>query len=1775
MALQGQKGALMGSGLRGKQALPKITCPQARSFARSRVSRAAVQAVVCQALASPASSSSNTVLPWQAAMAEVKKRRDIKKIMIIGAGPIVIGQATIMTDPGMADRTYIGPMTPEYAEQILAKERPDAILPTMGGQTGLNLAKALSEKGMLDKYGVELIGAKLPSIDRAEDRELFKQSMKRIGLAVPMSGTAESVEEALAVAAQIGRYPLIIRPAFTCGGTGGGIAYNVDEFKRIVQEGIDASMTNQVLVEMSLIGWKEFELEVMRDLADNVVIVCSIENVDPMGVHTGDSITVAPSQTLTDKEYQRLRDAAVAIIREMGVECGGSNVQMAINPLNGDMIIIEMNPRVSRSSALASKATGFPIAKMAAKLAVGYTLDQIANDITQKTPASFEPSIDYVVTKIPRFAFEKFPGSKPELTTMMKSVGEVMAIGRTWQESMQKALRGMETGLDGWDLPKGFKRLTQDQLTYSLRVPNPERFVHLKQAFEDGMTVDEIFEMTNIDRWWLEQLSELHGVGTWLKKQSVEGLEKEDWEQLKRRGFSDSQIARSLNTDWKTVRATRLGHGVVPSFKRIDTCAAEFDADTPYMYSCYDGSDESAPTTARKVLILGGGPNRIGQGIEFDYCCCHASFSLRKAGFETIMMNCNPETVSTDYDTSSRLYFEPVTVEDVLNVIDRERPEGIIVQFGGQTPLKIATTLDAYLKEHPVQAASGNGVVHIWGTSPDSIDIAEDRDRWMGLLTKLNIKQPAGGMARSESEAFTKAHSLGYPVMIRPSYVLGGRAMEIIYNDEDLKRYVTFAVEVDTDKPVLVDKYLDRATELDVDALCDKDGTVVIAGIMEHIEQAGIHSGDSACSLPTQTIPAATLDTIRQWTVAIAKELKVLGLINIQFAVQDDQPYIIEANPRASRTVPFVAKAVGHPIAKYASLLMAGHTLAEVGLTEEPLPKNHVAVKEVVLPFRKFAGCDTLLGPEMRSTGEVMGIDKDFAGAYAKAQIAAGQRLPTKGGKVFLTVSDKHKQAIVAIARDLGNLGFGLVATTGTAKALRAAGIPCELVYKIHEGRPNPMDLMKNGEISLIMLTSTGDEVDMIDGKELRRLALGLDIPTVTTLAGCSATAAALRAMRAGPLVQVPIQDYFREWRKGRDARLGLLEASALSKASRQCAQLAGSREAWPKEHAAAVQPIMTHKHKTRGSLKPVFHIKPHLVALVPAAKAAPKPAAAWIPSGREFMHKQERLQLQQSSQATVAAAAITAAEPNGPHAVEPSVVQGAAKEEKGSCGRKVRRRKRRPGAKAGGARDAVALQRAPTQAQEVDRPPQPALRPQGVCGQALHSTGWLPAADLDSAGRVTQRDQGWLGPRLHAAAAAAPPAPVAVQQQQSWLPTQHPSQEPPAGLPMPAMRRLAPSGCMADHTAQVQSRVCHPPRPPHLPSQWLPAKERQAPPNLATRSSQPDAAARQEKEAGRHPAAGLPEPTKTQAPSASRGHGGAGGQGLGAVQRWLPATLPASPCDLPAHHHQCTIAGVKEAAPGAHDQEQDWLHCSPTSPSVREGGWLCLDQGPGAATRRAQPDAPPASIIPVAVIPTSVTTLVEESSHQRLPARHAGTASSPLLDITPSVQPRASQQAAGLERHHPSLFEWQQPGQGLQRGLRQPSSTSAGHGREVQGKGAQGSEGRGREEQAGAGEEDMSDTETSADLSELEHMVEALDHQAGGPRLAALLRLTSCHWLAQRGVVLGGPGPCSLPPPQLSDAGASDTTSEAWSWAEELVALGILPPPAPLGRPLPARPRP
>ena len=1034
-----------------------------------------------------------------------------------------------MTDPETANRTYVGPMTPETVEEIIIKEKPDALLPTMGGQTALNLTKALAEEGVLDKHGVELIGAKLDAINKAEDRQLFKEAMEKIGLKTPPSGTANTWDEAVKIADDIGSFPLIIRPAFTLGGSGGGIAYNMEEYKTIVTSGLNASTTTQVLIEKSLLGWKEYELEVMRDLADNVVIVCSIENLDPMGVHTGDSITIAPAQTLTDKEYQRLRDASVDIIREIGVECGGSNVQMAVNPADGELMIIEMNPRVSRSSALASKATGFPIAKMAAKLAVGCTLDGIPNDITLKTPASFEPSIDYVITKIPRFAFEKFPGSEPVLTTQMKSVGEAMAVGRTWQESFNKALRSLETGLNGWGLnaKDGEMQGDVDALKEAMKVPNPTRVVAIHEAFMAGMTAEEIRKITDFDPWFLRQMEDLFETENWLKSLSgVADLDTQDWSEVKRRGFSDIQIARALKITEGEVRKARVAHGVKVSMKRVDTCAAEFEAETPYMYSSYDGNDEVEATDKPKILILGGGPNRIGQGIEFDYCCCHAAFSLKEAGYETIMLNSNPETVSTDYDTSDRLYFEPLTVEDVLNVVEAERPEGIIVQFGGQTPLSLASRLEKALKDDPIPAASGNGNCKILGTPPDSIDAAEDRERWQAILEELDILQPPGGVARSEAEALVAANNIGYPVMVRPSFVLGGRAMEIVSSDKDLKRYITTAVEVDPEKPVLVDKYLNNATELDVDALCDKDGNVVIAGIMEHIEQAGVHSGDSACSIPTQTIPESSLATIRDWTPKVAKRLGVVGLINIQYAViPDGTVYIIEANPRASRTVPFVAKAIGHPLAKYASLVMSGKTLKEVGFTEE-VDLKHVAVKEAVLPFDKFPGADTLLGPEMRSTGEVMGIDKDFTKAYAKAQIAAGQRLPTSG-KVFISVRDSDKPAVVEVAKQFADMGITVVATGGTAKTIEAAGIDVKVAPKIHEGRPHIGDMLRDGEISLMVVTSSGDEADMRDGREIRRTAVGLKVPLVTTIAGAKATAAAVGVLQEGKLDMAPLQDFF------------------------------------------------------------------------------------------------------------------------------------------------------------------------------------------------------------------------------------------------------------------------------------------------------------------------------------------------------------------------------------------------------------------------------------------------------------------------------------------------------------------------------------------------------------------------------------------------------------------------------------------------------------------------
>ncbi|MGQ4646399.1 carbamoyl-phosphate synthase large subunit [Lyngbya aestuarii] len=1077
------------------------------------------------------------------------RRDDLHKILLLGSGPIIIGQAcefdysgtqackalreegyevvlvnsnpaSIMTDPETADRTYIEPLTPEIVEKVIEKERPDALLPTMGGQTALNLAVDLAKSGVLEKYGVELIGAKLPAIEKAEDRQLFKEAMEKIGVGVCPSGIVNNLDEARAIAEQIGQYPLIIRPAFTMGGSGGGIAYNQEEYEEMAQVGLDASPVTQILVEKSLLGWKEFELEVMRDLADNVVIICSIENIDPMGVHTGDSITVAPAQTLTDKEYQRLRDASIKIIREIGVETGGSNIQFAINPLTGDLIVIEMNPRVSRSSALASKATGFPIAKIAAKLAVGFTLDEIPNDITKKTPASFEPTIDYVVTKVPRFAFEKFPGAEPVLTTQMKSVGEAMAIGRTFAESFQKALRSLETGRFGWGCDRQEKLPSLEQVRSGLRTPNPERIFTVRHALQLGMTVEEVYELTGIDPWFLDKLEELLETEKFLKRASLEKLTKEQLWEIKRQGFSDHQIAFATKTTEDKVRAYRQAKGIVPVYKVVDTCAAEFEAFTPYYYSTYEEESEVMPSDKRKVMILGGGPNRIGQGIEFDYCCCHAAFALSKDGFETIMVNSNPETVSTDYDTSDRLYFEPLTKEDVLNIIEAEKPEGIIIQFGGQTPLKLAVPLQEFLNRPEVQQAIPT---KIWGTSPDSIDIAEDRERFDKILRKLDIKQPANGIARSYGEALEIAQRISYPVVVRPSYVLGGRAMEIVYSDFDLERYMKFAVQVEPEHPILIDKFLENAIEVDVDAIADHTGKVVIGGIMEHIEQAGIHSGDSACSLPYTSLAPAAVEKIRTWTHQLAQSLGVLGLMNIQFAVQGETVYILEANPRASRTIPYVSKATGVPLAGLASRVMSGQTLESLGFTEEAKPQ-HISVKEAVLPFDKFAGTDTILGPEMRSTGEVMGIDTEFGKAFAKAELAAKQDLPLSG-TVFVSMSDRDKPGVVPVVKNLIDLGFQVIATEGTRQTLKDQGLDVELVLKLHEGRPHVLDAIKNKQIQLIINTPSGEDAQA-DGRLIRRTALSYKIPIITTIAGAKATAAAIRSLQSEPLGVKALQDY-------------------------------------------------------------------------------------------------------------------------------------------------------------------------------------------------------------------------------------------------------------------------------------------------------------------------------------------------------------------------------------------------------------------------------------------------------------------------------------------------------------------------------------------------------------------------------------------------------------------------------------------------------------------------
>jgi carbamoyl-phosphate synthase large subunit len=1046
------------------------------------------------------------------------KRTDIKSILIIGAGPIVIGQAcefdysgaqackalrdegfkvilvnsnpaTIMTDPNMADVTYIEPITWKVVEKIIEKERPDALLPTMGGQTALNCALDLAKHGVLAKYDVEMIGATREAIDKAEDREKFKQAMTKIGLASARSMIAHSMEEALQVQAAIG-FPAIIRPSFTMGGSGGGIAYNRDEFVEICERGLEASPTKELLIEESLLGWKEFEMEVVRDKADNCIIICSIENLDPMGVHTGDSITVAPAQTLTDKEYQIMRNASLAVLREVGVETGGSNVQFAVNPKDGRMIVIEMNPRVSRSSALASKATGFPIAKVAAKLAVGYTLDELKNDITGgATPASFEPSIDYVVTKVPRFAFEKFPQADDRLTTQMKSVGEVMAIGRNFQESLQKALRGLETGVDGFNLKTVDPEKIGDELAY----PRGERLWYVADAFGIGMSLEEIYGYTKIDPWFLAQIEELVKLELAIEKKTLDDIGPNDLRELKRKGFSDRRLAHLLKVKEGDVRAKRHANNIRPVYKRVDTCAAEFATSTAYMYSSYDEECESNPTNNKKIMILGGGPNRIGQGIEFDYCCVHAALALREDGYETIMVNCNPETVSTDYDTSDRLYFEPLTLEDVLEIVDKEKPIGVIVQFGGQTPLKLARALEA------------NGVPII-GTTPDAIDVAEDRERFQKLIHELGLLQPPNRTARTNEEAILKAREIGYPLVVRPSYVLGGRAMEIIHVESDLERYMREAVKVSNDSPVLLDRFLNDAIEVDVDAICDgKD--VLIGGIMEHIEQAGVHSGDSACSLPPYSLSPALQDVLRHQTIAMAHALKVVGLMNVQFAIKQengaDVVYVLEVNPRASRTVPYVSKAISLPLAKIAARCMAGRSLKDQGATKEITPPYY-SVKEAVFPFIKFPGVDTILGPEMKSTGEVMGVGTTFAEAFVKSQMGAGIKLPT-GGKAFLSVRNQDKVKLEEIARTLLSLGFSLVATKGTAAHLAKVGVEVTPVNKVLEGRPHIVDMIKNREISLIINTVEEDKRSIRDSWAIRNAALQGRVTYYTTVAGARA----------------------------------------------------------------------------------------------------------------------------------------------------------------------------------------------------------------------------------------------------------------------------------------------------------------------------------------------------------------------------------------------------------------------------------------------------------------------------------------------------------------------------------------------------------------------------------------------------------------------------------------------------------------------------------------------
>ena len=1048
------------------------------------------------------------------------KRTDIKSILIIGAGPIVIGQAcefdysgaqackalkeegyrvilvnsnpaTIMTDPETADAVYIEPINWQTVERIIAKERPDAVLPTMGGQTGLNCALDLADNGVLEKYSVELIGASREAIRMAEDRELFRVAMAEIGLDCPKAEVVRTFEQALLTQAKVG-YPTIIRPSFTLGGSGGGIAYNREEFEEIVKRGLDLSPVGEVLVEESVLGWKEFEMEVVRDTADNCIIVCSIENLDPMGVHTGDSITVAPAQTLTDKEYQRLRDASIAVLRKIGVDTGGSNVQFGINAENGRVVVIEMNPRVSRSSALASKATGFPIAKIAAKLAVGYTLDELKNDITGGlTPASFEPSIDYVVTKIPRFAFEKFPSADARLTTQMKSVGEVMAIGRTFHESLQKALRGLEIGKTGLN-PTGLDISTDDGLAVlkrELREPRPDRVFHLADAFRAGLSLEEVHNLSRVDPWFLAAFEDIVLTEKEVAEQGLTAIDEPRMRELKRLGFSDARVAELLDTDEAAVRHLRHTLGVRPVYKRVDSCGAEFATSTAYMYSTYEEECEAAPTNRDKIIVLGGGPNRIGQGIEFDYCCVHASLALREDGYETIMVNCNPETVSTDYDTSDRLYFEPLTLEDVLEIVHIEKPKGVIVQYGGQTPLKLARALEA-------------AGVPIIGTSPDSIDLAEDRERFQQMITKIGLKQPPNRTARNADEALALAREIGYPLVVRPSYVLGGRAMEVVHDDADLSRYIRDAVKVSNDSPVLLDRFLDHAVEVDVDVIADTEGNVLIGGIMEHIEEAGVHSGDSSCSLPPYSLTAPIQDEMRRQVTMMARELKVIGLMNTQFAIQGETVFILEVNPRASRTVPFVSKAIGVPLAKIAARVMAGRTLASLGATKEVIPEYY-SVKEAIFPFLKFQNVDPILGPEMRSTGEVMGVGRSFGAAFARGHEAAGIK-PPKVGKVFLSVRDSDKERLLHVAKEVVARGFNLVATSGTASYLAEHGVICERINKVLEGRPHIVDLIKNGEIVYIVNTTEGKQA-IADSFSIRREALQHRVTYSTTVAGARA----------------------------------------------------------------------------------------------------------------------------------------------------------------------------------------------------------------------------------------------------------------------------------------------------------------------------------------------------------------------------------------------------------------------------------------------------------------------------------------------------------------------------------------------------------------------------------------------------------------------------------------------------------------------------------------------